>query len=174
MGIDLRAMKQWVRWGFEAPTPTNPLLNQTCTTARFLPVTFIPGAIETGLETDCSVRWGTTLIMSPGGSVCSQGPDPTPPAPTCASDEFGLIDAVSLTIDGKPVADLSRFVVSTSEFSLNLPEDNLFGGPPGPSPTFFKGYIVMFAVPVPRQLRCATAEHLEAHACSSRGCSRVV
>jgi hypothetical protein len=152
--------KQWVRYAFEAPAPTNPLLNQTCTSTLFGLITFVPAAIDTGLDADCSVNWGTTLLLSPGGSICSDGPGPGP-SPTCASEEFSLVDDASLTIDGRPVVALERFVVSTSQFTLNLPADNLFEVPPGPSPSFFTGYMVAFLVLAPGEHTIVMSDHFE-------------
>ncbi len=151
--------KQWVRYAFEEPVPTNPLVNSTCKSTLFGLITYVPAAIDTGLETDCSVNWGTTLLLSPGGVICSDGPGPGP-SPTCASEGFDLIDEASLTIDGRPV-DLSRYVVSTSQFTLNLPDDNLFEVPPGPSPTFFTGYMVAFLVLAPGDHTIVMSDHFE-------------
>ena len=105
------------------------------------------------------MNWGTTLLLSAAGVICSDGPGPGP-SPTCASDQFALIDDASLTIDGRPV-DLSRYVVSISRFTLNLPPNNLFEGPAGPSPTFFTGYMVAFLVLAPGVHTIAMSDHFE-------------
>jgi hypothetical protein len=122
----------------------NPLLEPRCEQSPTNPrIWFLPWAIAHG-ETaiTCHIPQGSFLVVSPGGYECSEaeGDGSTEAELTACVDEgFATVVDAGVSLDGKPVANLDQYVVTTR--LVVLLADNLLG--PDPTPSITKGYFLV-------------------------------
>lgn len=133
----------WTIWAFGPPAPVNPLLANRCEQSSIDPkVWFLPVSLGGDYAVDCAVPYGSSLLVTPGGYECStaEGNGTTPAElRACAKAGFDLITRIELSLDGRPVQNLERYVLTTR--LVNLPGPNLLGS--APTPSLMKGYYLL-------------------------------
>lgn len=164
--IEGLSLAEWnarsLQWFFSAPPAINSILDQTgayCGYGQHGPVWFLAGA-ERDVVRECTVPEGVHLFVPIFGSACSTV-EPPPffgrdedELSKCASDALDMAegasgaDALGLSIDGAPAADILSYRAASSLFTVWLPEDNMLGVPAGVAQSVADGYQAMIA-PLP-------------------------
>ena len=133
----------WSIWAFGSPAAVNPLLANRCEQSSIDPkVWFLPVSLGGDYAVDCAVPYGSLLVVTPGGYECStaEGNGTTPAElRACTRAGFDLITRIELSLDGRPVPHLDRYVLTTR--LVNLPGPNLLGS--GATPSVMKGYFLV-------------------------------
>jgi hypothetical protein len=148
--------RSW-QWFFSIPQETNPFFDETgalCGYGQFGPVFFLAGA-EHSLERSCIVPLGAHIFVPLVGSACST----VEPPPFFGRDEADLtrcatdavnhaesvfdMTAMTLSVDGQALENLTDYRAVTPLYTLWLPEDNLLGSPKRVADSVADGYQVM-------------------------------
>jgi hypothetical protein len=142
---------QWWQWVLSIPTEDNPLLDTTgaeCQQGDMGDVFFLVGTFGGSAERECTISEGQDILIPIINAVCLDlpgglNPDlpgvfqrPKGPGGSCQETNESFMDTVDLsslelTIDGVSFGSLEDFRVQSNPFPIRLPEDNLFGAPPG-------------------------------------------
>jgi hypothetical protein len=151
----------WWQWALEQPAATNPLLDETgarCANGQQGKVWFLAGTrtsdhpgypqLHGAHGHGAAVPGGQrVLLRRPWGS------DPYRRGPSRAG---GVRQATGLTatIDGTTVPNVNAYFEESARFSVTLPEDNVFGGPPSAPGGLYKpcvdaGYYLLVRPPPP-------------------------
>jgi hypothetical protein len=149
---------KWWAWSFAVPIPDNPGLDPTgekCGVAQTGDVWFLAFADSNQTDRTCRVPPGTFLFAIVVANECSTL-EPPPffgsneaELRACASagfeDVFGEAAGAtySVTIDGRSVKDLPGYRSISPLFSITLPDDNIYGLPPGTGDSVSDGVFVM-------------------------------
>jgi hypothetical protein len=153
---------RWFKWFIEIPAPSNPLFDETgalCGVNQSGPVWFTAPVARSGTTTRaCTIPTGKGLFVLGVGNECSNV-EPPPffgatdaELRTCAAEGFEVAwgDAVvSITVDGVEVPDLDAYRTQTPLFTYTLPEDNLYGVPPGTTATAVSDGNAVIVKPLP-------------------------
>ena len=158
---------EWWQWAIQAPATDNPLLDSTgenCAVGQQGPVWFLGGTLGFGSPDEptvreCDVPVGKAIFF-PVINVTYFGFLSDPPETRTAdfvrtsaeeSCDNSTIRDLSVTIDGKPLANPARFVTSADQspiFQAQLPTDNIIGATEADipqlllSPAAHKGFYV--------------------------------
>jgi hypothetical protein len=144
----------WWKWVLAQPADKNPLVDTTgvnCGRGQpFLGTFYLAGAPDsTPVTRNCTVpNFRTLLIPVVNGFYGAVSTDPAEQRTEAfARSQLSYVREstdLSLTIDGTPVQNLSRFYEESSVFSVTLPNNNIFGAPSGTvvSPAVDAGYYV--------------------------------
>lgn len=129
----------WWQWALGQPSDVNPVLDPTgefCQVGQSGQVWFLAGTFGGSVERTCAVRPGHALLFPVlNTAYCAFLDDP----PETRTEEF-VRDQVEFiegsthlfaTVDGKPVADVGRWLEKSALFTVVLPPDNVFGLPAG-------------------------------------------
>jgi hypothetical protein len=138
---------EWVEWFIEIPTPSNPAVDPASPENCELEDGSIVFLGPSGAN--CRIPKGKAVAFSPAGWECStaEGLGRTyAKLRRCAienwAEQFGpaVLD-VSIRIDGRILRHPRRWTHLTPVPSdlIDFPEENLFGGTPGPSKSVTKG-----------------------------------
>lgn len=144
----------WWKWALAEPAATNPLLDATgAQCARNQPLLgawYLAGTLSEGpVQRSCTIPSFRTLIIPVANTLW--GAFLTDPAnertEAFIREQTRVIqDAseMSLTIDGTPVSNISRFYEESTLFNVTLSENNLYDLPAGTvlSPSADAGYYV--------------------------------
>jgi hypothetical protein len=137
----------WNVWGFGS-ADDNPLAAVRCEQSSIDPrIWFMPVSLGGEWENTCDVPQGTMLVLTPGGSECSNleaepffGSDEADLL-ACVDETFEFLTYVEVTFNGKTVTDVDDYIVTTP--LTNLPANNLFSSSAGISRD--KGYFMVVA-----------------------------
>ena len=128
---------RWWQWAVSIPVPDSPLLDQTgenCGVAQSGRVWFLAGTVDSGSVTrTCTVPSGKALFFPIINSFSANDPGDNTTFEeelACARDSNAGATG-SAEVDGRAIRNLQRYRVESPEFSLTLPEDNIYGAPPG-------------------------------------------
>jgi hypothetical protein len=138
----------WNEWGFGTAADINPLLAVRCEQSSIDPkIWFLPVSLGGEWETTCNVPQGAMLVLSPGGSECSNveaepffGADDADLL-ACVNETFEFLSYVEVTFNGKTTSDLDAYIFTTPTYVL--PEDNLLS--PDSALSRDKGYLMVVA-----------------------------
>ena len=150
---------RWWQWAVSLPPESNPNINfegADCGAGQFGPVFFIPGNFSPEAVTiTCVVPAGTAIYVGAGGVECSS----VEPPPFFGRDEEELracaiamsdtVTAVEASIDGQDLPNILDYRTTSPLFTMNFPEDNIFGGPSGLALSVADGYSFIIAPPPP-------------------------
>ena len=98
----------------------------------FVPHTFFGNT----LSTSCTVPTGTWLLATGGGVECSEAEgNGTTEAQlrACVESFLPLFLNVRITVDGRDVQNVDRYLFVGGLYTLNLPADNIVGVAAGPT-----------------------------------------
>ncbi|MBL8292214.1 MAG: hypothetical protein JNN08_10280 [Bryobacterales bacterium] len=140
---------KWWKWALETPAPINPLTDETganCAAEQSGPVFFLAGYFNvttTPIQRVCSVPAGKRLFFPVANAFWSaEG--------TFEEMQQKAIGAVKdmqemrVVIDGSPVKNIEQYYALSPDFTLNLPDDNIFGAPGGAyEPSAAAGYYLL-------------------------------
>jgi hypothetical protein len=144
----------WWKWVLAQPVDKNPLLDTTgAFCGRGQPVLgtwYLAGAPDsTPVTRNCTVpNLRTLLIPVVNGFYGALSTDPadqrTEAFVRSQVSSVQTATGLSLTIDGTPVSNLSRFYEESTLFSVTLPNNNIYGVPSGTvvSPSADAGFYV--------------------------------
>jgi hypothetical protein len=133
-------------WGFGTSAEVNPLIGGRCERSPINPnIWFLPVSVGGESVSTCHVPPGAFLVVTPGFIECSS----VEPAPFFGADASALLGCVDgwfpflnyaeVILDGTPVTNLDRYVVTARP--VPLPPNNLISGDPGLSQS--KGYFLV-------------------------------
>ncbi|TMG26019.1 MAG: hypothetical protein E6H96_00970 [Chloroflexi bacterium] len=128
---------RWWNWVASVPAATNPLLVDNCNVNQHRPVWFVPHTFfGNTLSTSCTVPTGTWLLATGGGVECSEAEgNGTTEAQlrACVESFLPLFLNVRITVDGRDVQNVDRYLFVGGLYTLNLPADNIVGVAAGPT-----------------------------------------
>ena len=137
----------WAVWAFGTGVG-GPTLDGRCEQSPIdSKIWFLPVSVGGDAPVVCNVPQGSFLLVSPGGSECSNiepepyfGADPAD-LQACVDETFEFLTYIELTLDGRTVFanGLSPYILTTP--TVNLPADNLLSSDPGISR--FKAYFLV-------------------------------
>jgi hypothetical protein len=141
----------WWQWGVGTPVPTNPVLDTTganCAVNQPAPGVFLLAGTFDGSTANrtCTVPVGTAFLLPMFNKAFfaqqTDPPDQRTEAFVRAQVTCVEVNAsASLTVDGVSLANPLSFLEKSVIFSVNLPNDNVFGVPPQLlSPSADEGY----------------------------------
>jgi hypothetical protein len=144
----------WWKWVLAQPADKNPLLDTTGARCKQgqpgLGVFYLAGSVDgEPVSRKCTVPLGRTLVIPVLNAIAAAFP--TDPADQ-KTEAFlrgqlaGIEDAtaLSLTIDGVSVSNVSSFFENSVKFSVTLPNNNIYGLPSGQrlDPAYDAGFYV--------------------------------
>jgi len=141
----------WWIWAVGTPVPTNPVLDTTganCAVAQPAPgVFFLAGAFDNSTRNrTCTVPVGTAFLipMFNDAFFAQQTDPPEQRTEAFVRSQVTCVEVnptASLTVDGASLANPLSFLEKSVIFSVNLPNNNVFGVPPQLlSPSADEGY----------------------------------
>ena len=141
-------LSDWLTWSLEIPASQNTVFNpNTCDVNQRGQVFFLPTSISLGMRYHCTVPAGAHVLACPGLTVGFLGLDANTEEQLRELVVEGLkpIEVVRMSVDGEPLeALLARYtVISPQLFTVDLPEDAIFGLPEGPRGVLGGGVCVM-------------------------------
>jgi hypothetical protein len=123
----------WFEWLVEIPADEHPSLNpDNCDVNQSGKVWFLAPSFGGHLEVHCTVPAGKAILVSPGGGFCLEalaGVRTYPELLRCARQDFQTVRDIEISVDGVPVRHRYRYRVITRRFTVELPENNIFGVP---------------------------------------------
>jgi hypothetical protein len=145
---------RWWQWAAAIPARDHPLLDSTgqrCGVGQSGPVWYL-GDILPALGTAsyrCTIPSDVALFFPVIHSVCAVSPGRSATEAeltACAQSAIDSATTVECEVDGKPIADLTKYRTRSPFFSLSLPDGNLLGLTPGLySPAVADGIYLMLA-----------------------------
>jgi len=138
---------KWWQWAFSIPLERNPISGYTdenCAINQSGPVWFLPGTAGGVEERNCTIPLGKAIllpILNHGGTLSD-----TPAARSeqelfsFTKREMDIISDLEVTVDSVKLNSFQRYRVQSPIFDVVLPENNLFGGSPGPTRGASDGY----------------------------------
>lgn len=150
---------RWWQWAFSIPGDRNPLTDMTGEFAgegQSGPVWFVAGTFGDNVERSSTVPAGKALLLPVYTVIFGAGVfdcDPTVPGVPCvvcelqetAAANTSPIQMLEVTIDGRPVKNVSRYrTASPGPFPIYYPENSVTGVPEGDYfPQVTDGYWLM-------------------------------
>lgn len=143
--------RHW-QWTLSVPVGANPghdVTGATCSADQKGPVFFIPRNFPA-----CTVPTGQYILVPIVGTECSTV-EPPPwhgedeaALQQCAGADVDRYTGIVVRINGVLVPDIATFRASSPLFSVELPEHNVLGVPPGEANVVADGYLLLMA-PLP-------------------------
>ena len=125
---------RWWQWALRQPSDSNPLVDSTgqfCGVDQVEKVWFLAATLEGGTAVrNCTIKTGTMLFFPVANSFCSAD-GTAAEMQACAAAILDSATDVSADIDGVPIANLTTYRATSPIFDITLPDDNVFGAPPG-------------------------------------------
>ena len=139
---------EWWKWLLSIPKPRNPALdtkNKTFGISQYNEdVLFIAGTTGGYIEREISIPAGKAILLGVINFTTSYSEEPhlKNDSDLIARAKSDIDDIVSkdALIDGEKINDLGDYRISSSPFDLVLPENSLYGAPPGPTRGISDGY----------------------------------
>jgi hypothetical protein len=127
----------WWKWAIRAPTPVNPVADMTgehCAVGQRGHVWFLAGSLNGDtIVRHCTIPAGRALFFPIVNIVWIGFPEDPP---ITADEITAIIDpmiaeatGLEVLVNGVPVPDLARYLVTSPLFSAKAPADNIFGYP---------------------------------------------
>jgi hypothetical protein len=138
---------RWWQWVLSLPVENNPVIDTTGKNSDINqggPVWFLAGTLGGVVERKCIIPKEKAIllpILNHGGTLAD--------APTIKSEkelliratkEMDIITNLEVMIDGMKLGGLQKYRVRSPIFDVVLPQNNLFGGVPGPTRGVSDGY----------------------------------
>jgi hypothetical protein len=137
----------WWKWVLSVPASENPLSDLEGKRPSMKvsgPVCFLAGTTKGVAKRSCIIpsdksilypvlNFGATLADEPAVRSEEELVD-------LAKREMDRITKLQVTIDGAEISNLERFRIQSPIFDVDLPKNNLFGGPSGPTRGVSDGY----------------------------------
>jgi hypothetical protein len=165
---------QWWQWALQAPAANTPLVDDgtNCRVGQQGPVWFLAGTFGSGdpvtpTERNCDVPNGKAIffpvLTSVYGAFLNDPPDQRTSEyvrSATNSCDRDTVQMLSVTIDGIPVKDPTKYYTSSYEspiFQIQLPTDNFLGATSGDvpelllSPSAHQGFYIFIASLTPGQ-----------------------
>jgi hypothetical protein len=151
----------WFQWAFSLPATGHPLLQSghvACSAGQSGRVWFLGGSFAPGpIARSCTIPPRHALFLPVLNNASLALPrEPTSPRRLRHNTRgfFAPATGVRMSIDGRRVPHLGRFLVESTFFMVRLGEDNLFGLSPGELLRGVGiGYWIMLAPPPPGRHR---------------------
>jgi len=138
---------KWWIWALSIPEENNPVTDQTgenCDINQEGQVWNLAGTTGGSVTRQCDVPVGKAIFLSPLNIECSYAEFPT------MKTEQELRDcaqwpgaSIEVTVDGVKIDDIDKYNVQSPIFDVDLPENNIFGAPAGPTKAVSGGWWVM-------------------------------
>ncbi len=154
-GLDVEVTKptpdlaaRWWQWALSFPVDENPLTDTTgeqCSKGDFGDIFFLAGTEGGKAERECTITEGQDILIPIYNVINIKTLDEETEASLLAQAEEILAQQrnLKLIIDGEKVRDLESYkVTNPTFFTVELPEDNLFGISAGPYQAVAVGYWV--------------------------------
>lgn len=130
----------WWQWALSIPVDENPLLDPTgenCDVGQSGKVWFLAGTVGGSVERECTVPVGKAIFFPIVNTECDDVapfPPPFPQPPFLAECAQFFIDhatVVEVTVDGVPLQNVDMYRVQSPppSFTIDLPDNNIFGVP---------------------------------------------
>jgi hypothetical protein len=138
---------EWVEWTLSTTADQSPFLDpdgRSCAAGQSPPVFFLGSNFGGETVRKCAVPAGQAILFSAGGDFCILGlsADTEDGLNACIEGSLGELKTARAEVDGVPLAlDKHRFITKLFEFTL--PDNNIFGLPPGSYQAVAGGYFVM-------------------------------
>lgn len=138
-------LSRWTRWAFTQPAPSNPLAKPTdCTIApqpgeHMWLLTASSGGRQ---AVACTIPRGRALFV-PVAEILGYAETPQDTFATLRSSARAVFTETSVlraSIDGRPVQGLRAYKAASRNLLLDLPKENIFGAPAGPTRMVIAGY----------------------------------
>jgi hypothetical protein len=147
---------KWWRWVLSIPVEDNPANENTGKNFAINqndPVLFLAGTLGGVAERNCTIPAGKAIlfpILNFGGTLADEPAIKSEEELlSLAKREMDVISNLEATVDGVKLNGLQRYRVQSPIFDVVLPENNLFGGTPGPTRGAADGYW-LFLGPLPK------------------------
>ena len=138
---------KWWIWALSIPEENNPVTDQTganCDVNQQGPVWFLAGTLGGSVTRDCDIPPDKAILLSPLNIECSYAEFPSMKTEKELRDCAQWPGAfVKVTIDGVDVQDIDKYSVQSPLFDVVLPEENIFGAPPGPTKAVSGGWWIL-------------------------------
>lgn len=139
---------EWWKWLLSIPKPDNPALHNTNKTFGISQynedVLFVAGITGGYAEREIAVPTGKAILLGVINFTTSFSEEPhlKNDSDLIARAKSDIDDIVSKDafINGERIYDLDNYRISSSPFDLVLPENSLYGVPPGPTRGISDGY----------------------------------
>jgi hypothetical protein len=129
-------LAKWWQYGLSIPAPQNPMTGMTGANCIFQRIGNMALAIVSPLSSEpikCEVPSGTMLFLEIVSAECST----LEPPPFYGGNEEELRacaqnfipEALTASIDGREVRNLSEYIVTSPLYEFTVPEDNILGAP---------------------------------------------
>ena len=137
---------RWWQWALSFPVDENPITDTTgeqCSKGDLGDIFFLAGSAGGKVERECTISEGQAILIPIVNAVCVKTEEEeTEESLLAQCREF--IDQqknLKLIIDGEKVRNLESYrVTNPSFFTVELPENNLFGAPAGSYDAVADGY----------------------------------
>jgi len=144
----------WWKWTLETPAAVNPVLDDSganCGVNQSGPVFFLAGSLgDTGVPVIriCTLPAGKRLFF-PVATAFYSAEGTFEEMQQLATALVQDMQEMRVVINGKPVQHIGRYWALSPNFTINLPDDNLYGAPAGAyEPSAAAGYYLLLA-PLP-------------------------
>jgi hypothetical protein len=148
---------RWWQWAVSLPPESNPNVNfegTDCGYGQSGAVFFVPGNFSPEAVTiNCVVPAGTAIYVGAGGVECSSV-EPPPffgrneeELRSCAIGMNDTVTAVEVSINGQDFPDILDYRATSPLFTMNFPEENIFGVPGGLALSVSDGFSFIIAPP---------------------------
>lgn len=148
---------QWAQWMLSIPKATNPTLDPSgafCEVGQSGPVWFLAGTSGGDATRSCTIPAGKALFFPIANGMFGSAVfdcEPTAPGVPCNMNAIrkaaaDATDAVFLeaTVDGKKLSGMNKMRVTSPEYTVTFPADNVVDVPAGSyTPNVANGYYVM-------------------------------
>ncbi len=143
---------RWWDWFIGTPADKNPSVVDNCAAGLTGDVLMLPTAnLGKTFEINCNITEGQSVLASAGGTLCDDSGEP----PQDGEDLVRCVDLARsdflnprITVDGYEVPDITRLWALSPKFSLDWPENNIFGIPPRTSNAVAGAWLAMIDLPV--------------------------
>jgi hypothetical protein len=145
--------KFWWIWAQTEPIQNNPIHDPTgekCAVSQNDPyVWFLAGTTGGRVERVCTIPATKAILIPLLNTECSTAEDPSLTTEEalrdCARNNAPGRGQVVLraSVDGQEISDLEKYWAESSLFSVDLPENNIWGVKAGPTQEVAAGYYVM-------------------------------
>ncbi len=143
---------KWWQWVLGIPEDTNPLTEGTgerCAIGQEGPVWFLGGLWNINeANRTCIIPSGFAIFLPIYNGECTQAEKPSADthAKRMACVEEGNKEnrlQMTATVDGVPLKNLKHYKTISPPWNVTLPENNVFGLPPGNTPGAAIGWFIM-------------------------------
>lgn len=143
---------KWWNWVHSVPPEQNVNFDETgefCSIGQEGPVWFIGPSFSGKYERSCTIPSDKGVLAGINVTECDTLSTPDAKTPEALADcaSLGIEDAaVTASVDGTEIKDLESYRVKSPLFEISIPENNVFGSPPGESAAMADG-IYLFHEP---------------------------